>query len=183
MFYANADTEKKYGWDLTNTQGPEAPPGKKYKKEWNDLKTIEARKARVNDYAEHMIKQEAAANFPAVEGSPPTKKVKTASGLGSRANDYAEYMTKQEAAAKVKEADASAPTIITSNGFGSRAEAKVMGESLIEAGIAIRDLHQNVNDLEGRVTKNYDRINDLEAKFNSLNLNPRPRAFGKTLKW
>ena len=58
MYYAQIDTEHKYGWDLSDPTGPPTPPGRRYKSTWNDLKTIKARENRVLHHAEYMMQQE-----------------------------------------------------------------------------------------------------------------------------
>ena len=58
-FYAKFDTKKKYGWDLTNTVGPPAPPERQYRIKWEYIRSLDTNKARVHDYAEYMLLLEA----------------------------------------------------------------------------------------------------------------------------
>ena len=94
MFYAEIDTEKnKYGWDLNCPKGPTPPPSRKYTSTWENLKTVQAKKKRVSDYAEYMIGQEAAATK--LEASAPTS-----STLGKRVSFCAKSVLEHEATTK-----------------------------------------------------------------------------------
>ena len=81
MFYAQIDTEHKYGWDLSDPTGPPTPPGRRYKSTWNDLKTIKARENRVLHHAEYMMQQE-----------ERTKLKGAVAPLAYRACDFADHM-------------------------------------------------------------------------------------------
>lgn len=58
-FYAKFDTEQKYGWDLTNPVGPPTPPKRQYRCKWENIRSLDTKKARVRDYAEYMFEIEA----------------------------------------------------------------------------------------------------------------------------
>ena len=81
MFYAKIDTERKYGWDLSDSSGPPTPPGRRYKSTWNNLKTVKARENRVLHHAEYMLKQE-----------ERTKLKSAVVPLAYRACDFADHM-------------------------------------------------------------------------------------------
>ena len=55
MFYAKFHTEQKYGWDLTNPVGPETPPKRRYRVKWENIRSLDMKKARIRDYAEYML--------------------------------------------------------------------------------------------------------------------------------
>ena len=66
FYYSKLDTEKKYGWDLNNSECPPIPSGKNYKEAWEYAKT-KTRKSRIDDYAQYMTKCEKGAAEPDAE--------------------------------------------------------------------------------------------------------------------
>ena len=51
MFYAKFHTEQKYGWDLTNPVGPETPPKRRYRVKWENIRSLDMKKARIREKA------------------------------------------------------------------------------------------------------------------------------------
>ena len=118
MFYAKIDTEKKYGWDLTDSSGPPTPPGRKYKSTWNNLKTVKARENRVAHHAEYMMQQEdhakvkdnVAAKVKDIEALLKTVRVAPKVPLAYRVSDFDHKILQKANPKKLKTPVANAAT-------------------------------------------------------------------------